>query len=73
MRFFLESAHIHPTTNMRSSRKHSLEAFMAKMSHDDVKANRAMGHATAPKGAHAGKEVPNHSRPHAAGHGHSAR
>lgn len=47
---------------MRSSRKHSLEAFIAKMSHDDVKAHRAMSHATAPKGAHAGKEVSHHHK-----------
>ena len=47
---------------MRSSRNYSLEAFIAKASRDDAKANREMGHATAPKGAHFGKEVSNHSK-----------
>ena len=47
---------------MRSSRNYSLEAFIAKMSRDDAKAHRDMGHAHAPKGAHTGKEVSNHSK-----------
>ncbi|MCF7788381.1 MAG: hypothetical protein K9N47_19830 [Prosthecobacter sp.] len=47
---------------MRSSRNYTLEAFIAKMSRDDAKAHREMDHATAPKGAHAGKEVSNHSK-----------
>ena len=46
---------------MRSTRNYSLEAFIAKMSRDDAKANRDMNNA-APKGAHAGKEVSNHSK-----------
>ena len=48
---------------MRSSRNYCLEAMMAKMSRDDAKAHREMGHASAPKGAYAGKEVCNHSKP----------
>lgn len=47
---------------MRSSRNSSLNAFLAKMSRDDAKANREMGHATAPKGPQAGKEASNHSK-----------
>jgi len=46
---------------MRSSRNSSLNAFLAKMSRDDARANREMGHA-APKGPHAGKEVSNPSK-----------
>jgi hypothetical protein len=48
---------------MRSSRNYCIEAMMAKMSRDDAKAHRETGHASAPKGAHAGKEVCNHSKP----------
>lgn len=51
-----------PQTNMRSSRTASLNAFLAKMSRDDAKAHREMGHASAPKGAHACKEISNHSK-----------
>jgi hypothetical protein len=47
---------------MRSSRNYTLDAFIAKMSRDDARTIREMGHATAPKGAHAGKEVSNHSK-----------
>ncbi len=47
---------------MRSSRNYSLEAFIAKASRDDARANREMGAANAPKGSHAGKEVSNHSK-----------
>ena len=47
---------------MRSSRNYSLEAFIAKASRDDAKTHREMGHATATKGAHFGKEVSNHSK-----------
>lgn len=57
---------------MRSSRHYSLEAYIAKMSRDDAKAHREMDHASAPKGAHAGKEVSNHSKT-AAGRGPTAR
>ena len=39
-------------TNMRSSRNYSLEAFIAKMSLDEAKANRELGNAHVPKGAH---------------------
>lgn len=42
---------------MRSSRHYYLEALIAKMSRDDARANREMGHVTSPKGPHAGKEV----------------
>ncbi len=64
MRLFVESDHIHsnPNKKMRSTRNYSLEAFIAKMSRDDARANREMGAATAPKGVHAGKEVSNHSK-----------
>ncbi len=47
---------------MKSSRHYYLDAFIAKMSMDDAKAHREMDCATAPKGAHAGMEVSNHSK-----------
>lgn len=47
---------------MRSSRSYYLEALIAKMSRDDARTNREMGTPTAPKGAHAGKEVSNPSK-----------
>lgn len=49
-------------TNMRSSRNYSLEAFIAKMSWDDAKANRELGIAHAPKGAHNSKGGCNHGK-----------
>ena len=69
MRLFVESVKLSqitfiqtPSKNMRSTRNYSLEAFIAKASRDDAKTNREMGMATAPKGAHAGKEVSNHGK-----------
>ena len=51
---------------MRSSRNHSLEAFIAKMSRDDARTHRERGMAAATKGAHAGKVVSNPSKTTAA-------
>ncbi len=48
---------------MRTSRNYSLEAFIAKMSWDDAKANRELSTAPAHKGAHASKGVRSHGKP----------